>query len=87
MSMTITHLRACDLARTLAQLTGTDLQAAVLLVLEEAIAQRSASAMANERFQRMSGIADRFALQAHAGSHGSLWNDNEDLQDDRGLPS
>ena len=74
------------LAQELAVLTQVTVHEAVLTSLREALARRRATA-ADIRLMKMREISDRFAELMRQDPHGpSLWEINEDLYDERGLP-
>ena len=86
MSMNIKSAEAHDLARELAALEHTTVTDAVTMSLREALAIRRAEATKSERLARMRSIADRFSEIAQTQSGPTLWQVNEELYDDEGLP-
>ncbi len=87
MSMNIKTAEAHALARELAALEHTTVTDAVTLSLREALARRRAEESAAARLDKMREIADRFAeLERKDPGAKSLWEINEDLYDELGLP-
>ncbi|MFM8351636.1 MAG: type II toxin-antitoxin system VapB family antitoxin [Actinomycetales bacterium] len=87
MSMNIKSPQAHALARELAALEHTTVTDAVTLSLKESLARRRAETVAAARLARMRAVSERFAeLEREDPGPKSLWEINEDLYDDVGLP-
>jgi antitoxin VapB len=87
MSMNIKNPEAHALARELAALEHTTVTEAVTLSLREALARRRAQDVAAARLAKMRAISDRFAERERQDPGArTLWEINEDLYDERGLP-
>lgn len=86
MAMNIKNAEAHDLAKELAALEHTTVTDAVVISLREAISRRRAAAAAETRLAKMRAISDRFADELAKTPGPSLWQINEDLYDELGLP-
>ena len=87
MAMNIKNSEAHDLAKELAAIEHTTVTDAVVISLREAIARRRAAATAETRLARMRAISDRFAaIERQDPGAKSLWQINEELYDELGLP-
>lgn len=86
MSMNIKSAEAHALAKDLAALENTTLTDAVILSLREAVARRRAEVTSARRLERIQGLVDRFAEIDRSLDGPSLWEINEALYDERGLP-
>lgn len=86
MSMNIKSVEAHALARELAALEHTSVTEAVTISLREALAIRRAEGVKAARLARMRAVADRFAEIERTRTGPSLWQINEELYDDNGLP-
>lgn len=86
MGMNIKSAEAHALAKDLAALENTTLTDAVILSLREAVARRKAEVTSARRLERIQGLVDRFAEIDRSLDGPSLWEINEALYDERGLP-
>lgn len=86
MSMNIKSAEAHALAKDLAALEHTTLTDAVIISLREAVARRRAEVTATARLERINSLAARFAEIDRTLDGPSLWEINEDLYDENGLP-
>lgn len=86
MSMNIKSAEAHALAKDLAALEHTTLTDAVIISLREAVARRRAEVNATARLERINSLAARFAEIDRTLDGPSLWEINEDLYDENGLP-
>jgi len=85
--MNIKSESAHEMAKELAALEGTSVTAAVTLSLHEALARRRAKTVAESRLMKMREISALFAQRERENpGTKSLWEINEDLYDERGLP-
>lgn len=86
MTMNIKSAEAHALAKDLAALEHTTLTDAVVISLREAVARRQAEGTAKARLERINSLAARFAEIDRILDGPSLWEINEDLYDENGLP-
>ncbi|MBM3670498.1 MAG: hypothetical protein FJW97_10935 [Actinobacteria bacterium] len=87
MTMNIKNPEAHELAKELAALEKTTVTAAVTLSLREALAKRRGEEAAAARLEKMRDISSRFAERERMNPGAkSLWEINEDLFDESGLP-
>jgi antitoxin VapB len=86
MSMNIKSAEAHALAKDLAALENTTLTDAVILSLREALERRSEQRAAQRRLDRVQRTLDLMQERVRETSGTSLWEINEDLYDERGLP-
>lgn len=86
MAMNIKNDEAHALAKELASLEHTTVTDAVVISLREAVARRRAEHEAELRFRGAMAVVER--MQAEERNHvgPTLWEINEDLYDDLGLP-
>lgn len=85
--MNIKNDEAHDLAKELAALEHITVTQAVTISLREALARRRAEGAAEVRLKKMQAIADRFAeLERQDPGAKTLWQINEELYDELGLP-
>ena len=85
-SLNIKNPEAHALAKELAALERTSVTEAVTISLREALARRRAEDAAAAKLKKMRAIADRFADELAKTPGPSLWEINEDLYDELGLP-
>jgi len=85
--MNIKNAEAHALARDLAAIEHTTVTEAVVISLREALARRRAEATRERRLTAMRRLSDAFAadLRQDPGAP-SLWELNEALYDEQGLP-
>ena len=85
--MNIKSPEAHELARQLADLEHTTVTNAVTISLREALARRRADQVTESRLEKMRQLADTFArLERQGEQRKSLWELNEELYDEQGLP-
>ena len=82
MSMNIKSERAHQMAKRLAQQTGTSVTAAVETALEEKLARLEGATDAEAKFQRIKQFVD-----ALPPAPPGMTSDHSDLYDDDGLPA
>ena len=86
MGMNIKNPQAHELAKELAAWENTTVTQAVTLSLREALDRRRAEVDAQRRRVAIDDISDRFCRAAQAEAGPDLWQINEDLYDENGLP-
>jgi len=86
MAMNIKSTTAHDLAKELAAIEHTSVTQAVTLSLREALDRRRSQEIADQRLAKIRGIADRFTDRVQASPGPSLWEVNEELYDENGVP-
>lgn len=86
MAMNIKNDEAHALAKELASLEHTTVTDAVVLSLREAVERRRAEHAADVRFRGAMEIVERMQAEERAHDGPSLWEINEDLYDEWGLP-
>lgn len=86
MSMNIKSAEAHALAKDLAALENTTLTDAVILSLREALERRSEERAAQRRIDRVQRTLQLMQERVREASGPSLWEINEALYDERGLP-
>lgn len=86
MSMNIKSAKAHALAKELAAIEHTSVTQAVTLSLLEALDRRRAQEITEQRLAKIRGVADRFTDRMQASPGPSLWEVNEGLYDEKGLP-
>lgn len=84
--MNIKSAEAHALAKDLAAMEHTTLTDAVIISLREAVARRRAEATAKARLKKIHSLSARFAEIDRTLDGPSLWEINEDLYDENGLP-
>ena len=84
--MNIKNPQAHALAKELAAWENTTVTQAVTLSLREALDRRRAEVDAQRRRVAIDDIADRFCRAAQTEAGPGLWQINEDLYDELGLP-
>lgn len=85
--MNIKNPETHALARELAALEHITVTEAVTISLKEALARRRAEDAAAAKLTKMRAIADRFAeIERQDPGAKTLWQINEDLYDEMGLP-
>jgi len=83
--MNIKNAEAHALAKELAELEQTTVTEAVVISLREALARRRARE-AGERRARARATLERLRAELDASPGPSLWDINDDLYDEMGLP-
>lgn len=86
MAMNIKNDEAHELAKELASLEHTTVTDAVVISLREAVARRRAETAAANRLAKVRELVDRFTEVDRTIEGPTLWEINEDLYDDMGLP-
>ena len=85
--MNIKNPETHALARELAALEHITVTEAVTISLKEALARRRAEDASAAKLTKMRAIADRFAeIERQDPGAKTLWQINEDLYDEMGLP-
>lgn len=85
--MNIKNPETHALAKELAALEHITVTEAVTISLKEALARRRAEDAAAAKLTKMRAIADRFAeIERQDPGAKTLWQINEDLYDEMGLP-
>lgn len=84
--MNIKNDEAHELAKELASLEHTTVTDAVVISLREAVARRRAETEAANRLEKVRELVDRFTEVDRTLEGPTLWEINEDLYDDMGLP-
>ena len=84
--MNIKSAEAHALAKDLAALEQTTLTEAVIISLREALERRNEERAAQRRLERVQRTLDLMKERVRETSGPSLWEINEDLYDELGLP-